>query len=101
MLAVGTAANAVTLSDSTTKLWVGPGRITDALTEFCVLLTIASLLSEGLTTRVSSRFGVSAIIPASLILELKDASAIVYGDNRSFDASTTFSTGKPPPNPVG
>src|SRR5215470_16424712 len=77
MLAPGTAANAVLLSLQTKKLSVAPGRVTADATEFCKLFTIAILLSAGLDTSVRSCLGLSAIIPGSVTLAVRDARATV------------------------
>src|SRR5215469_18935007 len=89
----GTAAKAVLLSVQTKTLWVVPGRVTTLETDSVALSTIASLPSDGLTTMVRFLSGLSAIIPASLRLELIEDRLTVKADSRSCVASTMFSTG--------
>lgn len=99
-LALGSAANAVVLSLHTKKLSVGPARITAEDNEFCELLTIPSLLSVGLEMSVRSRFGLTAMMPGSLRLALRENKGIVKGDTTSCKASTTSITGVPAPVPL-
>jgi hypothetical protein len=95
--ALGTATKAVTLSVQTKRLSLDPPKLTAELTDCCALLMIASLPSAGLTTSVRSRFGLTAIIPASLRLPLSDEREMEKKEITSLVASRMSIAGEPPP----
>jgi len=101
MLRLGTAAKAVTLSVHTKKLSLGPSRATVDDIASCVFSMIPSLLSPGLKINVRSRLGLTAIIPAPLMLLPSDCKEIEKRDSWSLEASTISIAGDPPPNEFG
>src|SRR5205823_4861217 len=101
MLVLGTAAKAVMLSVHTKKLSLGPcsGKLPE--TDSCGFATTARRLSPGLNTKVRSRLGLTAIMPALLTLLLRERSEMANRASRSLDASTISIPGDPPPNWFG
>src|SRR5450432_1876845 len=92
MGALGMATKALVLSVQTNRLSVGAGRAIAVAVTSVALSTTAITLLDGLTTRVRSRFGDNAIMPASGSTPASETPAVAA--IISLDASTISSAGK-------